>query len=231
MFPFRLEHSKTSVVFSDVKFSSQALNWERNIVYAEVNGNRDQSNWSADSAKSRAKDEILAALFDLKQAEKQKIELHEYISSTKEKNVLVLGSYDSEGEIRINSICAALQDQGYIPILIKDIPDFEHYDIPQKVTVIGELSRFIVVDDSTPSGHLVEVEICKSNRWVTIILRADGKQASFMTVGASNTSNVILEKEYKSISPIDDIKDATQWAEAKLIELEKELNDQYPWRK
>lgn len=230
-FPFRLGHSKTSVVFSNVKFSSQALNWEKNIEYAEVNGNRDQTNWSEDSAKSRAKDEILAALFDIKQAEKQKVELHEYISSSKEKNVLVLGSYDSEGEKRISSIYGALQDLGYNPILIKDIPDFEHYDIPQKVTAIGALSRFIVIDDSSPSGHLVEVEICKSNRWVTIILRADGNQASFMTVGASNTSNVILEKEYKSISPIDDIKGATQWAEAKLVELEKKLNDQYPWRK
>ncbi len=142
----------------------------------------------------------------------------------------MLGSYNSHGKKRINKISKILADLGYNPILIENIPDFEHYDIPQKVTTIGALSRFVVIDDSIPSGHLMEVEICKLNRWVTILFRADGEISSFMTMGASNTSNVILEKEFNSNEPRDDIVEAASWAESKLLELEKKLNDQFPWR-
>lgn len=229
-FPFRLSSVKANVTFINVQFTCDALRWKRNIEYAEVYGDRQAVRWSSEAAQNRAKDEVLSALFIAQQADQKKISLHEYITSFREKAILILGAYDSEGEKRLFAIADAIKELGYEPILIKDVPDFEHYDLPQKVAAIGGLSRFVIVDDSNPSGHLTEIEICKQNRWVTILLRANGCGASWMTAGASFSSNVILEKEYDPNNPLHAVKECAQWAETKLDELKTKLDKLYPWR-
>lgn len=124
----------------------------------------------------------------------------------------------------------ALERLDYEPLLIKDIPDFPSYDLPQKVVAVGTISRFIVVDDSSKSGHLLEVELCNQNRWVTILLRADGKGGSWMTAGAAASSNVILEIPYSLNAIHLAVAEAAQWAESKLKILEQHNNTTYPWR-
>lgn len=229
-FPFRLSNFDANVKFRDVCFSVDGLGWKREVRYAEVYGNRSITAWSPLSAQNRAKDEVLAALFLERKAKEQKLSLHEYVTSFREKSVLLLGSYDNEGQKRLAAISESIIKVGYDPILIKDIPDFEHYDISQKVTVIGAISRFVIVDDSSPSGHLSEIEICKQNRWVTILLRLDGHGSSWMTAGVSNTSNVILEQSYDLSDPYIAISKSTQWAESRLKDLESTMNKIYPWR-
>ncbi len=76
----------------------------------------------------------------------------------------------------------------------------------------------------------MELELCKQNRWVTILLRAHGRGASRMTVGISYFSNVILEKEYDPIDPTPALTEGVNWTEAKLNELTICLNKIYPWR-
>lgn len=229
-FPFRLSREEASVNFWEVRFACEALKWEREVEYAEIYGDRRASRWSIEAAQSRAKDEILAALFLTQRAEKANKKLDEYVSSFRERTVLVLGAYDSAGENRLRSIAACLQELGYDPVLVKDIPDFEHYDLLQKVVAIGAVSRFIIIDDSSPSGHLNEFELCRSNRWVTLVLRADGVGSSWMTAGASIASNVILEARYDPSAPKPAIEEATKWAENRLSELKEKFNALYPWR-
>ena len=229
-FPFRLSGPQTNVTLQDVRFACEGLNWAREVQYAEVYGDRSASTWSIAAAQSRAKDEVLAALLLLRKAKSKGLSLYDYVSSFQEKTILVLGSYDSEGEARLSNITKALRELGYEPILVKEVPDFEHYDLPQKVVVIGSISRFVVVDDSSPSGHLTEVELCKQNRWITILLRAHGRGASWMTAGASCFSNVILEKPYDPSDPTSALVESVEWAEAKLKELQTQLNKTYPWR-
>lgn len=229
-FPLRLSDQRANVTLRNVRFTCDSFNWVREIQYAEIYGDRSASTWSIASAQNRAKDEVLAALFLARQAESKKLSLYNYISSFHEKTVLVLGAYDEEGKKRLSNISKALKKFGYEPVLIKDVPDFEHYDLSQKVVAIAALSRFIVIDDSSPSGHLVEIELCKQNRWVTILLRAHGRGASWMTAGASYFSNVILEKEYDPSDPTPALAEGVKWAEAKLNELKGHLNRVYPWR-
>ncbi len=230
-FPFRLSREEASVNIAEVRFASEALGWKRDVEYAEIYGDRRASRWSIEAAESRAKDEVLAALFLAQHAEKTKRKLDEYVSSFRQKTVLVLGAYDAaDGEKRLRLISAYLEEIGYEPVLIKDIPDFEYYDLSQKVVAIGAVSRFIVVDDSSPSGHLTELELCRSNRWVTIILRAGGRASSWMTAGASISSNVILEADYDPLNPKPAIEEATKWAEKRLAEVKEKLSTLYPWR-
>jgi hypothetical protein len=116
------------------------------------------------------------------------------------------------------------------PLLIRDVPDHPHHDLGQKVAAVGAISRFIIIDDSAKSGHLVEAQICKQNGWVTALIRAQGEFISWMTAGFSASSKVIMELEYDPNAPLPAIKHVSQWAEETLKELERKFNDTYPWR-
>jgi hypothetical protein len=164
----------------DARFACEALNWKRNVQYAEIYGDRRASRWTIEEAQNRAKDEVLAALFLAQRAERIPKPLNEYLSSFKEKTVLILGSYDPAGEKRLRAIAAAVTEIGYEPILLKDIPNFEHYDISQKVVAIGAVMRFMVLpgfawvrgrmaSDSTPEGRRApcETRSCTGNCWAS----------------------------------------------------------------
>lgn len=227
-FPFRLAGANSAFRFGEVAF--RIGGWQRHVEYAEIFGNRTAAFWSTEQAIARAKDEVLAAMAQAKRAATRELPLPEYITKFKERTVLLLGDYDEQGLRRLRRIADLLAERGYDPILIKDIPDQPVQDIAQKVATIGSLSRFVFVDDSTKSGHLMEVQLCKSHSWITVLLRQDGIGGSWMTAGASIASNVILEQAYDSESPDSAIADSIEWAERKFAELERGFNATYPWR-
>lgn len=228
-FPFRLITKEASVYFSEARFS--AGQWERKIYYAEVFGNRLLENWNSEKAITRAKDEVLAALVDIQKADQKQLSISDYINTFKEKTVLLLGDYDEPGIARLERIENLLKVRGYEPILIQNLPDNPYQDLRQKVSAVGIVARFVVVDDSSKSGHLVELQICDQNKWVTVILRADGKGSSWMTAGFSELSNVILEQPYDPEAPETAVDVGCNWAEQKLEELQRKFDKLYPWRK
>jgi len=227
-FPMRLNREAASISLFNMSF--QAGDWKRNIQYAQLFGTRKAEDWLIAQAVTRAKDEVLAALVDIQRAEDGSITLDQYIASHKEKTVLVLGDYSSEGLARLGDITAELDSLGYKSILIKDVPDNLYQDISQKVVALGAIARFVVVDDSSRSGHLAEIPLCKQNNWVTIIMRLDGVGGSWMTAGTSAFSNVILEIPYSKVGVRDALDEATRWAEQKLDSLKQNLSSIYPWR-
>jgi len=230
IFPFRLGNEDDDFTLVEMKFECKKLGWSRYIRYAEIYGNREKSFWSVTNAESRAKDQILAALHTEKQAKSLGVSIYEYVNKFKERSVLVLGSYSPDGLEKIDRICGALKQKNYEPVLIKDVPDFEQYDLHQKVAAVGSVVRFIIIENSIPSGHLNEIDICKDNNWVTIILRNELSHSSAMTLSAEHYSKVIIDKKYtdKNIEKV--LEETLNWAEKKLIELKKEFDDLYPWR-
>ncbi len=213
-FPFRLAGINASFRFGEVAFKIGG--WHRDVEYAEVYGNRTTEFWSPEQAIARAKDEVLAALVQTKRAQEKNLSLVDYIQQFKERTVLLLGDYDNAGLERLRKIREIIVAHGYEPILIKDIPDQPVQDLPQKVSTIGALARFVVVDDSSKSGHLMEVQLCKLNNWVTILLRNNGQGGSWMTAGASVLSNVILEQGYDQENLTTRVSEAIGWAENKI---------------
>ncbi len=228
-FPFRLKNKDANVSIGEVSF--EIGSWRRDVHYAEVFGDRSADNWSSEKAVLRAKDEVLIALVESRRAETKNVSINEYIENFKKKTVLLLGDYDQEGLRRLSSMQDALVQLGYEPILIRDIPDHPYHDLSQKVVAFGAISRFVIVDDSSRSGHLAEVPLCKQNGWVTVLLRTVGQSGSWMTAGASYLSNVILEKTYDPASPQRALQEAVTWAESKLNELQKKFEKTYPWRR
>jgi hypothetical protein len=228
VYPFQLTVDHASLRLMNTKFTVNG--WSRTILYAELYANRNRNYWTEIQAASRAKDEVFLTLVDLNKSEQHSISINKYLNEFKEKFVLVLGDYSPEGKIRLKKIKDLLAPLGYMPILVDEIPDNLNYDLQQKVVAIGSVARFIVVDDSSKSGHLVEYKLVESNRWITIILRSIGSDNSFMTKGASNYSKVILEKEYTIDNISNIIKEASSWAENKFEELRINGIKSYPWR-
>ncbi len=128
-FPFRLTREAASISLFNMSF--QVRSWKRIIQYAQLFGYRKAEEWSVTQAATRAKDEVLAALVEVHQADNDGISLDQYIASQKARTVLLLGDYSPEGLVRLDAIAEGLDDLGYKPILIKDIPDHPHQDISQ----------------------------------------------------------------------------------------------------
>lgn len=227
-FPFRLTREEANVSFGEVTF--EVGEWRRFVHYAEVYGSRARELWLPEKAVSRAKDEVLVAIVEAQRAQEKRISVGEYIDGFKKRTVLVLGDYDQPGLARLETLVRVLRELKYEPILIKDIPDHPYQDIRQKVVAIGAVSRFVVVDDSSKSGHLLEVQICDQNKWVTVLLCAGGQVGSWMTAGVSHLSNVMLEQPYELSTPDLALSIAVTWAEQKLQELQVKFDSTYPWR-
>lgn len=227
-FPFHLIEPDASVIFDHMRFS--AGDWARDVAFAEVFADRSKTTWSEARAVSNAKDEVLAALVEYHRAQERRVPISEYIRSIKAKTVLVLGDYGDTGAARLSEISGALLKLGYEPLLIKDFPDSPAQGLPQKVALAAGLARFVVIDDTSASGHLLEVQICKNVDAVTVLLRGDGSGASWMTAGASHTSRVIFEQPYRIGSAEGAVEDAARWAEETLVELRRKFDNTYPWR-
>lgn len=225
---YRLISNRASVSLTDARYSWGA--WSKYISYAEVNAIRTAEYWSHECAISRAKDEVLTAMVELNRASEENVSIDEYIARYKDKMVLVLGAYDEGGERRLNAITTSLKKFGYVPLLVRDIPDHPHQSLNQKVVAIGAVSRFVIIDDSFKSGHLVEVELCKQNLWVTAVLRTKGSFSSWMTAGISASSKVVFEYEYDEYNSDEALDHVCKWAEQTLKQLKKIFTNTYPWR-
>ncbi len=105
-FPMRLNREAASISFFNMSF--QAGSWKRNIQYAQLFGTRKAEDWSIAQAVARAKDEVLAAIVEIQRAENGGVTLDQYIASHKERTVLVLGDYSTEGLARLNAITTEL---------------------------------------------------------------------------------------------------------------------------
>lgn len=228
-FPVRLQGASARMSISQTICLAEG--WKRSVHYAELYGDRSSELWSVAQAVSKAKDEVLAGMFEISQARKKALALPEYISRIKSKAVLLLGDYGEDGAQRLGAIGAVLCELGYEPVLVADIPDNPPQDLSQKVSMLGSLTRFVVVDDSSKSGHLAELPLCQSNRWITVVLRAEGIGSSWMTAGISASSRVMTELSFVSSSPRSAVEQAVRWAEETIRDLGVRFDSAYPWRR
>jgi hypothetical protein len=205
-FPFRISNDAASVILENMYVSYESEGWQRYIEYAEIWGDRNSTRWSVDSARSLAKELVFAEIATLQFAYEDLGLLNSVVKDSQTNRVLILGSYSKEDEDRLREISKGVEKKGYKPVLIKDIPDFEASDIRAKVRTWASLCSFLIMDDSEASGHLVEFEMCRSNEWALLLMRAKGSSGTFMTRGASSNNSAIHEIEYdlENIQPAID---------------------------
>jgi hypothetical protein len=205
--------------------------WERTIEYAELESIRSADYWSESNAIARAKDELLVAIVDVHRArDTASADLLAYVNTYKPKQVLVLGDFQPEGRQRLNEIRNHLVQAGYLPAFVDEVPDIPHFDLMQKLVALASSSRFVVMDDSSKSGHLAEFPLVVQNRWYAVVLRLRGSRSSFMTHGVAATTNTMVEYEYDAASLPSIIADAVAEIETRIDYRERRLNAELPWR-
>lgn len=226
LMPFRLE-GDSDVTLVDTEISLGG--WRRTIRYAEVYTDRSAEFWSATAAVTRAKDEVLVALTDLRQMREAGLDLRSYLRGPKEKTVLVLGDFGTRRD-RLDQIKATLRRMGYQAITLDDVDDSMDQDLAQKFIAISHVARFLVFDNSSASGHLSELQLAQNSRLLRIMLHEEGTHRSYMSVGQAADSTVVHERAYTIDTLSDALAVATDWAEQRFAALSQERNATFPWR-
>jgi hypothetical protein len=96
-------------------------------------------------------------------------------------SVLVLGK-DTRGHLkRLHAIAAVLTDLGYHVYLVEEQPNRPGETVLQKVLRYALSSKFIIVENTDPSGHLYEFpHVAKMAECVVAVLQEKGKGATWM---------------------------------------------------
>jgi hypothetical protein len=96
-------------------------------------------------------------------------------------SVLILGKDTDSGLDRMKRIELKLQELGYYTYIIKEQPDRKGEGVVQKVLRYALSSKFVVIENTEPSGHLYEVpHVAKAAECVTVVLQEEGRGATWM---------------------------------------------------
>jgi len=227
-FPFLLAGRDTDIRLIDVRF--KAGDWTRDVLRAELFGDRRADNWTEARAVARANDELFLAYAQVKSAAALNLSIADYVTRFKERHVLVLGDYSPAGRTRLEGMKQILSEANYEPVLLDELPDYPGMNLQQKAVTYGSVCRFIVIDDSSKSGHQVEAVHVQLNNWIAIVLRLEGSDAtSFMGRGVSALSTVIHEVTFREDNLSDVMGGAIAWAEAQNSRLQHHWSATYPW--
>jgi hypothetical protein len=138
--------------------------------------------------------------------------------------VLVLGSFrDRErGEAptgELDNIKHKLAERGYDAYTADEIPEMEKKDFKQKIRLLMGLSKFCVMIDNEPSGHISEYELAKQERSILARIAPEGDES---TSGSDNSTSMVGPEEWEihhinefvyEESPEEALDEAINWAE------------------
>jgi len=91
-------------------------------------------------------------------------------------------------------ICKISQEQ--FRVFAKRAPDIPEMSNEEKVRVLADTSRFVVLENSFPAGQIAELKMCATNRIITASIRQSGKGSSWMVGDYSKDFDFINEFEY-----------------------------------
>jgi hypothetical protein len=149
-------------------------------------------------------------------------------------SVLLLGK-DTGNSLRLlQRIKSVLEDRyGYHVYLIKEQADKLGESIIQKVLRYALISKFVIVENTTASGHLYEIpHVTKMAECITAILQQKGKGATWMFEDAYVKNlhwSKFMYNEPKRLK--DAISKAVLWAEKTVASYSAHQAKTLPWQK
>lgn len=149
----------------------------------------------------------------------------------KKKYVLIVGSYGVQKE-RLKEIKEALGGAGLTGLILDEYPDIEEQTLAEKMVTYAAISRFVIADDSAPSGHIKELDICHDLKFITAVLRPKGRAATAMQADIGDEVSYIREFDYEKAPDIQKlIKEVVTWADETVNQRAQTLNRKYSaWR-
>lgn len=151
------------------------------------------------------------------------------VARCKKKIVLIIGKYgDHRG--RLEQLQKVLADRGYQGLILDDFPDIPEQSLSEKMVLFASIARFVLCDDSAPSGHIEELRICSEMRFTTAILRSEGRASTAMQADLSMSVDYMHVFEFSGSELEDTAIAALGWAEEKVRERAAAFNRLYGWR-
>jgi len=129
-------------------------------------------------------------------------------------SVLVLGKDTGSALDTLKRIAAKLQDLGYYTYIIKEQPEKAGESVVQKVMRYALSSKFVVIENTEPSGHLYEIpHVAKAAECVTVVLQESGKGATWMFEDAYAKHKHWHKITYKPDHLEGAVEEAAAWSE------------------
>ncbi len=149
----------------------------------------------------------------------------------KKKYVLILGSYGNKRE-RLGQIKAYLTNAGLVGLILDEYPDIEEQSLTEKMVTYASVSRFVIVDDHAPSGHIKELDVCHDLKFITAVIREGGRPSTAMQADIGDEVSYIKEFQYHSEPEFEQVvSHALAWAEKAVLDRSRNLNLKYSaWR-
>jgi hypothetical protein len=143
-------------------------------------------------------------------------------------SVLVLGKDTGPSLDRLKHIAARLETHGYFAYIIKEQPDRTGESIIQKVMRHALMCKFVIVENTEPSGHLYEIpHAAKAAECVTVVMQEEGKGATWMFEDAYGKHRHWHKVEYTNVDAAVD--SSIIWAERFITEFGKFQESVLPW--
>ncbi len=154
----------------------------------------------------------------------------ETFALTKQSGVIVLGKDTGTHLQELTQVRDYLRRRGYSAELIKDLPEIPMMSYEEKVRLWALVSRFCVMVDRIPAGHISEYVFLRQGRSILALLRPQGSGSTYMIGDDSLVDlNHIRTFEFKSTA-INVLPNVIEWTEALTIERAGAYNKAYPWR-
>lgn len=145
-------------------------------------------------------------------------------------SVLILGKDTGEGLELLKRIQAHLDNLGFYTYIIKEQPDIIGESVMQKVLRYGLSSRFIIIENSEPTGHLYEFpHITKFAELTSIVLQRQGEGSTWMFEDLYHKLNNIKKFEYDNEDLEEQINIGITWAEAYAKSFGDYQRQKLPW--
>jgi len=147
-------------------------------------------------------------------------------------SVLVLGKDTGTALDRLKKIAARLEELGYYTYIIKEQPDRPGESVVQKVLRYALTSKFVVIENTEPSGHLYEIpHVAKAAECVTVVLQEKGKGATWMFEDAYAKHRHWRKLAYRADKLDHAVEKAAAWAEKFVAEFADYQVTRLPWMK
>jgi hypothetical protein len=152
--------------------------------------------------------------------------IEEAFIATKQKSVVVLGSYAEPFYSDLVLVRDYLRKLGYDAHLIEDLPNAPTISLQEKVQYWTNASRFIVLIDIVPSGHLIELSTLIRQASITAILRNPNQRSTLMTGHEDINYRFVKEFQFTE-SPLEQIDESVKWAEDMVKKRENKYRNIY----
>lgn len=147
-------------------------------------------------------------------------------------SILILGKDTDEGLDFLKRIQAHLENLGFYTYIIKEQPDRFGESVMQKVLRFGLSSRFVVIENSEPSGHLYEFpHITKFAELTSIVLQRQGDGSTWMFEDLYHKLQNIKKFEYTDETLEEQLNSGIEWANAYSNSFAEYQMQKLPWLK